>query len=163
MNALITGIAAFFLVALGTMCPHQSVYLPALFSVVVVGGYVGGTIFSLHIRAGRAFSHASESRLGGIWAYGLVGVPAGAIALLIIARMVGVDDSTLANILADGESVAAAIRRIAVCLGVFGVTVVGGFLGLNLIRVVSDRVKAEIHREVSGQVGPLKLWKRASF
>jgi hypothetical protein len=171
MIALTTGIAAFFLAALGAMCPRECVYLPALFSIIVVGGYVGGTIFSLqssgvydlHIRAGRSFSHASDSRLGGIWAYGLVGVPAGAIALLIIARMVGLDDSALANLLTGGESVAAAIRRVAVCLGVFGVTVVGGFLGLNLIRVVSDRVKAQIHREVSGQVGPMKLLEKGKF
>src|SRR3954471_13606891 len=112
MNALITGIAAFFFAALGTMCPHRIVYLPALFSVVVVGGYVGGTIFSLqsngvydlHIRAARAFSHASESRLGGIWAYGLVGIPAGPIALLIIARMAGIDDADLARALSSGDN-----------------------------------------------------------
>ena len=85
MNALITGIAAFFIAALGAICPHAHVYVPALFSTVVAGGYVGGTIFSLqsngvydlHIRTGRAFSHASEARLGGIWAYGVVGIPAG--------------------------------------------------------------------------------------
>jgi len=149
----------------------DDVYVPALFSIIVAGGYVGGTIFSLqsngvydlHIRTARAFSHASEARLGGIWAYGLVGIPAGAIALLIIARMVGVDDSTLANALSGGDSVVAAIRRVAVCLGVFGVTVVGGFLGLNLIRVVSDRVKAEIHREVSGQIQPLRLLEKGKM
>ena len=49
------------------------------------------------------------------------------------------------------------------CLGVFGVTVVGGFLGLNLIRVVSERVKAEIHREVSGQVEPLRLLEKGKM
>jgi hypothetical protein len=171
MNALITGIAAFFIAALGAICPNEHVYVPALFSIIVAGGYVGGTIFSLqsngvydlHIRAGRAFSHSSEARLGGIWAYGLVGIPAGAIALLIIARMAGIDDSALANALSGGESVAAAIRRIAVCLGVFGVAVVGGFLGLNLIRVVSDRVKAEIHREVSGQVEPMRLLEKGKM
>ena len=39
----------------------------------------------------------------------------------------------------------------------FAVAVVGGFLGLNLIRVVSDRMKAEIQRQVSGEVEPLRL------
>lgn len=171
MNALVTGIAAFFVAALGTICPHEYIYVPALFSVVVAGGYVGGTIFSLqsngvydlHIRATRASSSATEARLGGIWAYGLVGIPAGAIALLIIARMVGIDDSELAQALSGGESVAAAIRRIAVCLAVFSVTVIGGFLGLNLIRVVSERVKAEIYREVSGQIEPLRLQEKGKM
>src|SRR4051812_41054935 len=165
MYALVTGIAAFCIAALGAICPNGHVYVPALFSIIVAGGYVGGTIFSsqsngvydLHIRTARAFSHASEARLGGIWAYGLVGIPAGANALLIIARMAGIDDADLARALSSGDNVAAAIRRIAVCLGVFGVTVVGGFLGLNLIRVVSERVKAEIQREVSGQIGPMRL------
>ena len=45
MNALITGIAAFFFFALGVICPHDFIYLPALLSVIVVGGYLGGTIF----------------------------------------------------------------------------------------------------------------------
>ena len=167
MNALVTGIAAFFFAAMGTICSHEHVYVPALFSVIVAGGYVGGTIFSLqsngvydlHIRTART-SRASQSRLAGIWAYGLVGIPAGAIALIIIARMAGVDDASIANALAGGDSVAAAVRRAAVSLGLFGVTVVGGFLGLNLIRVVSERVKAEIHREVSGQVEPLRLLEK---
>ncbi|MEJ1963940.1 MAG: hypothetical protein WDO56_21285 [Gammaproteobacteria bacterium] len=171
MNALITGIAAFFVAALGVICPREAVYVPALFSIVVAGGYVGGTIFSLqsdgvyalHIRAGRAASRASEARLGGIWAYGLVGIPAGAIALLLIARVVGIDDANVAAALSGGASVAGAVRRTAVCLGVFAVTVVGGFLGLNLIRVVSDRVKAEIHREVSGQVEPLRLLEKGKL
>lgn len=171
MNALVTGIAAFFIAALGAICPHQHVYVPALFSIIVAGGYVGGTIFSLqsngvyalHIRAARASSNEAEARLGGIWAYGLVGIPSGAIALLIIARMVGIDDTEIAHAHSAGDGVAAAIRRIAVCLGVFGVTVVGGFLGLNLIRVVSDRVKAEIQREVSGQVEPLRLLEKGKL
>jgi hypothetical protein len=170
MNALVTGIIAFFVAALGSICPNPHVYLPALFSLIVAGGYVGGTLFSLqangvydlHIRMARTPSHSSEARLGGIWAYGLVGVPAGAIALLIGARMIGIDDIELANALA-GDSVAAAIRRIATCLGVFGVTVVGGFLGLNLIRVVSNRVKAEIFREVTGQVEPLRLLEKGKL
>jgi hypothetical protein len=168
MNALITGIVAFFLFALGVICPHEFIYVPALLSIIVVGGYVGGTIFSLqsdgvyalHIRAGRATSNASDTRLGGIWAYGLVGVPAGAIALLLIARIAGVDDSAVAAALSEKEGVAGAVRRVAVCLGTFSVTVIGGFLGLNLIRVVSDRVRAEIHRQVSGQVEPLRLLDR---
>jgi hypothetical protein len=50
-----------------------------------------------------------------------------------------------------------------VCLGVFGVTVVGGFLGLNLIRLVSERVRTEIHREVSGQVEPLRLLEKGKL
>jgi hypothetical protein len=94
MNALVTGVAAFFVAALGAICPHDFVNVPALFSVIVAGGYVGGTIFSLQsdgvydlrIREGRAISSSREARLGGIWAYGLVGIPAGAIALLIVAR-----------------------------------------------------------------------------
>lgn len=170
MNALITGIAAFFISALGVICPHELVYVPALFSVIVAGGYVGGTIFSLqsdgvyalHIRVSRAASHVGDSRIGGIWAYGLVGVPAGAIALLIIARVVGVDDAAVAAAL-SGAGVLGAVRRVAVCLGVFSVTVVGGFLGLNLIRVVSERVKAEIHRQVSGQVQPLRLLEKGKL
>lgn len=44
MNALITGIAAFSFFALGVICPHDFIYLPALLSVVVAGGYrVAGT------------------------------------------------------------------------------------------------------------------------
>lgn len=167
MNALITGIVAFFIFALGVICPHEFVYLPALLSIIIVGGYVGGTIFSLqsdgvyalHIRADRATSNAADARLGGIWAYGLVGVPAGAIALLIVARIAGIDDSTAAPTLAGKEGVAGAARRVAACLGTFSVTVVGGFLGLNLIRVVSDRVRAEIHR----QVEPLRLLDRGKL
>ena len=84
MNALVTGIAAFFLFALGAICPHDFIYVPALRSIIVVGGYVGGTIFSLqsdgvyalHIRAGRSTANASDARLGGIWTYGLVPEPA---------------------------------------------------------------------------------------
>jgi hypothetical protein len=171
MNALITGIAAFFISALGVICPHEFIYVPALFSVIVAGGYVGGTIFSLqsdgvyalHIRVSRTASHVSDSRLGGIWAYGLVGIPAGAIALLIIARVVGIDDVAVATALSGEAGVTGAVRRLAVCLGVFSVTVVGGFLGLNLIRVVSERVKAEIHRQVSGQVEPLRLLEKGKL
>jgi hypothetical protein len=171
MNALITGIAAFFIASLGAICPNEYVYVPALFAVVVAGGYVGGTIFSLqssgvydlHIRTARAFSRASEARLGGIWAYGLVGIPAGAIALLIIARVAGIDDSAVAMALESKGGVAGAVRRVAVCLGTFSVTVIGGFLGLNLIRVVSDRVRAEIHRQVSGQVEPMRLLDRGKL
>ena len=171
MNALITGIAAFFLAALAAICPHEFVYVPALLSVLVVGGYVGGTIFSLqsdgvyalHIRVDRLPSHAEDARLGGIWAYGLVGVPAGAIALLIIARIAGIDDSTVATALAGEDGVAGAVRRVAICLGTFSVTVIGGFLGLNLIRVVSDRVRTEIHRQISGQVEPLRLLDRGKL
>jgi hypothetical protein len=171
MNALVTGICAFIVAALGAICPNEYVYLPALFSVIVTGGHVGGTIFSLqssgvydlHIRAPRTSAHVPAARLGGIWAYGLVGIPAGAIALLIIARMVGVDDVALAGAFSGEDSVAAAIRRIGTCLGVFGVTVVGGFLGLNLIRVVSDRVKAEIYREVTGQIEPLRLLEKGKL
>jgi len=171
MNALITGIAAFFVSALGVICPHELVYVPALFSIIVAGGYVGGTIFSLqsdgvyalHIRTSRSASHMSDSRIGGIWAYGLVGIPAGAIALLIIARVAGIDDAAVATALSGAQGVAGAVRRVAVCLGVFGVTVVGGFLGLNLIRVVSERVKAEIHRQVSGQVEPLRLLEKGKL
>lgn len=167
MNALITGIVAFFFFALGAICPHDFIYVPAPLSIIVVGGYVGGTIFSLqcdgvyalHIRADRATSNAAEARLGGICAYGLVGVPAGAIALLILARVAGVDDSAVAAALAEKEGVAGAVRRIALCLGTFSVTVVGGFLGLNLIRIVSDRVRAEIHR----QVEPLRLLDRGKL
>lgn len=170
MYALITGIAGFFVAALGAICPNQNVYLPSLFSIIVAGGYVGGTIFSLQssgvydllIRTTHAPTRISETRLGGIWAYGMVGIPAGAIALLIIARMVGVDDAELADAL-EGASVAAAIRRTATCLGVFAVTVIGGFLGLNLIRAVSERVKAEIHREVAGQVEPLRLLEKGKL
>jgi hypothetical protein len=121
MNALITGIAAFFFSALGVICPHEFVYVPALFSVIVAGGYVGGTIFSLqsdgvyalHIRVSRAASHVVDSRIGGIWAYGLVGIPAGAIALLIIARVVGVDDVAVATALSGAEGVTGAVRRVA--------------------------------------------------
>ena len=171
MNALITGIAAFFIAALGAICPHAHVYVPALLSIVVAGGYVGGTIFSLqssgvydlHIRTARTFSHASEARLGGIWAYGLVGIPAGAIALLIIARVAGIDDSAVATALESRNGVAGAVRRVAICLGTFSVTVIGGFLGLNLIRVVSDRVKAEIGRQISGHVEPLRLLDRGKL
>jgi hypothetical protein len=171
MNALITGIVAFFFFALGAICPHDFIYVPALLSIVVAGGYVGGTIFSLqsdgvyalHIRADRSTSHAADARLGGIWAYGLVGVPAGAIALLIIARIAGVDDATVATALEGKSGVAGAVRRVAICLGTFSVTVIGGFLGLNLIRVVSDRVRAEIHRQISGQVEPLRLLDRGKL
>jgi len=171
MNALITGTLAFFLFALGSICPHDFIYVPALLSVIVAGGYVGGTIFSLqsdgvyalHIREGRTTSHAGDARLGGIWAYGLVGVPAGAIALLIVARIVGVDDSTVAAALAGKDGVAGSIRRVSICLGVFSVTVIGGFLGLNLIRVVSDRLRAEIRRQVFGQVEPLRLLDRGKL
>jgi hypothetical protein len=61
MNALVTGIAAFCIAALGAICPTAHAYVPALFAVIVAGGYVGGTIFSLqsngvydlHIRAAR--------------------------------------------------------------------------------------------------------------
>jgi hypothetical protein len=80
MNALITGIAAFFIAALGALCPPDFVYTPALLSVIVAGGYVGGTIFSLQsdgvydlrIRENRAISSSREARLGGIWAHGLI-------------------------------------------------------------------------------------------
>ncbi len=171
MNALISGIAGFFFSALGVICPDELIYVPALLSVIVAGGYVGGTIFSLqadgvyvlHIRAGGTASHAADARLGGIWAYGLVGIPAGAIALLIIARIAGIDDTAVATVLSGGQGVAGAVRRVAACLGLFSVTVVGGFLGLNLIRVVSDRVKAEIHRQVSGQVEPLRLLEKGKL
>jgi hypothetical protein len=171
MNALVTGIAAFFVAALGVICPNDVVYVPALLAIVVSGGYVGGTIFSLqsdgvyalHIRAGGAASHASDATLAGIWAYGFVGIPAGAIALLFIARIVGIDDAAVASALSGGEGVTAAVRRVAVCLGVFSVTVIGGFLGLNLIRLVSDRMKAEIHRQVSGQLEPLRLLEKGKL
>jgi len=171
MNALVTGIAAFFIAALGAICPHDFVNVPALFSVIVAGGYVGGAIFSLQsdgvydlrIREGRAISSSREARLGGIWAYGLVGIPAGAIALLIVARMVGIDDAAVTAALSAATGMAGMVRRAEVCLGVFAVTVVGGFLGLNLIRVVSDRVMAEIQREVSGQVEPLRLLEKGKM
>jgi hypothetical protein len=32
MNALITGIVAFFFFALGAICPHDFIYVPALLS-----------------------------------------------------------------------------------------------------------------------------------
>jgi tetratricopeptide (TPR) repeat protein len=166
MHALVTGIAAFFIAALGALCPHELVYVPSLLSIIVSGGYVGGTIFSLQsegvydlrIREGRALSSAREGRLGGIWAYGLVGIPAGAIALLIAGRMVGVDDSAVAEVVSAGY-----VRRMAMCLGLFSVTVVGGFLGLNLIRVVSDRMKAEIQRQVSGEIEPIRLLEKGKM
>jgi len=47
MYALVTGITAFFVAALGALCPHDFICVPALLSVIVAGGYVGGTIFSL--------------------------------------------------------------------------------------------------------------------
>jgi tetratricopeptide (TPR) repeat protein len=168
MNALIIGIAAFFIAALGALCPHDFVYVPALLSVIVAGGYAGGTIFSLQsegvydlrFRESRLASSAGEARLGGIWAYGLVGIPAGAIGLLIAARMMGVNDSAVAELLSSTAGSAGALRRMTVCLGTFAVTVVGGFLGLNLIRVVSDRMKAEIQRQVSGEVAPLRVLEK---
>jgi hypothetical protein len=168
MNALVAGIAAFFIAALAALCPHDFVYVPALLAVIVAGGYVGGTIFSLQsegvydlcIRENRAASSSGEARLGGIWAYGLVGIPAGAIALLIAGRMIGMDDSDVAQILSSTGGTAGSLRHMAVCLGAFAVTVVGGFLGLNLIRVVSDRMKAEIQRQVSGEVEPLRLLEK---
>jgi hypothetical protein len=171
MNALIIGTVAFFLFSLGSICPHDFIYVPALLSVVVAGGHVGGTIFSLqsdgvyalHIRTSRATANAEDTRLGGIWAYGLVGVPAGAIALLIIARIAGIDDSGVATALAAKDGAAGYIRRLSVCLGIFSVTVIGGFLGLNLIRVISDRLKAEIRRQISGQVEPLRLLDRGKL
>ena len=97
MSGLVTGIVAFFVAALGALCPHHFVYVPALLAVIVAGGYVGGTIFSLQsegvydlrIRGSHAVASVGDVRLGGIWAYGLVGIPAGAIALLIAGRMVG--------------------------------------------------------------------------
>lgn len=165
MNALATGIAAFFISAVSVLCPHAYVHVPALFAVIVVGGYVGGTIFSLQsdgvydlrIRESRAMSSSREAQLGGIWAYGLVGVPAGAIGLLIAARMAGVEDSAIVEMLSSSAGAAGCVRRMILCLGVFAVTVVGGFLGLNLIRSVSNRMKAEIQRQVSGEVEPLRL------
>jgi hypothetical protein len=69
----------------------------------------------------------------------------------------------VANALAGKDGVAGAVRRVAVCLGTFSVTVIGGFLGLNLIRVVSDRVRAEINRQVSGHVEPLRLFDRGKL
>jgi hypothetical protein len=105
-------------------------------------------------------AQAREARLEGIWAYGLVGIPAGAIALLIAGRMIGVNDSAVAELLSSTAGSAALVRRMAICLGVFAVTVVGGFLGLNLIRVVSDRMKAEIQRQVSDEVEPLRLLEK---
>jgi hypothetical protein len=93
MNALITGISAFFFAALGTMCPHDVIYVPALLIMTTAGGFVGGTIFSLQsegvydlrIRVHRSVASIGDAKLAGIWAYGLVGIPAGAIALLITA------------------------------------------------------------------------------
>ena len=171
MSALVTGIAAFFVAALGALCPHHFVYVPALLAVIVAGGYVGGTVFSLQsegvydlrIRGSRAVASAGDVRLGGIWAYGLVGIPAGAIALLIAGRMVGVDDSAVAEVLSSTAGVAGSVRRMAMCLGMFAVSVVGGFLGLNLIRVVSDRMKAEIQRQLSGEVEPLRLLEKGKM
>lgn len=171
MRALIAGILAFFVATLGAMCPHELVYMPALFSVSVAGGYLGGTVFSLQsdgvydlrIRVEGGVSQRAEARLGGIWAYGLVGVPAGAIALLIVARMIGLDEAALVGALSGQSGVAGIVRRVAVCLGVFAVTVIGGFLGLNLIRLVSDRVKVQIQREVSGQIAPLRLLEKGKL
>ena len=171
MNALAAGIAALFVSALGAICPHDFVYVPALLAIIVVGGHVGGTIFSLQsegvyelrIRQSGAASTSRNVRFGGIWAYGLVGAPAGAIALLICARIIGMDDSAVAAALSDKVGVAGAVRRLAMSLGTFSVTVIGGFLGLNLIRIVSDRMKAEIHREVSGQVEPLRLLEKGKL
>jgi len=146
MNALVTGIAAFFIAALGTLFPHDVVYVPALFSVIVAGGYVGGTIFSLQsegvydlrIRETRAISSLREARLGGIWAYGLVGIPAGAIALLIAGRMIGVNDSAVAELLSSTAGSVASVRRMAICLGVFAVTVVGGLTVALRTRAPAD-------------------------
>lgn len=171
MNALVTGIAAFFIAALGVICPHEYVYVPALFSVIVAGGYVGGTIFSLQsdgvydlrIRESRAVSNSRDARLGGIWAYGLVGIPAGAIALLIVARMAGVDDSMITEALATATGIGGSVRRAEMGLAAFATTVIGGFLGLNLIRVVSDRMKAEIQRQVDGRVEPLRLLEKGKM
>ncbi len=165
MNARVTGIAAFFFSALGVLCPHAYVCMPALLAVIVVGGYVGGTIFSLQsegvydlrIRESRGVSSSSEVQLGGIWAYGLVGVPAGAIGLLIAARMAGVERSDIAEMLSLSAGTAGGVRRLVLCLEVFAVAVVGGFLGLNLIRSVSSRMEAEIQRQISGEMEPLRL------
>jgi hypothetical protein len=171
MNALITGFAAFFVAALGTICPHDVVYMPSLLMVLVADGYVGGTIFSLQsegvydlrIREGHTVSTARDEQLGGIWAYGLVGIPAGAIALLLVGRMAGVDDADVAQLLSSPPGTAASIRRVVVCLGIFVITIVGGFLGLNLIRVVSDRMKAEIQRRNSGEIAPLRLREKGKM
>jgi hypothetical protein len=171
MNALIAGIAAFFLAALGTVCPHDVIYVPSLLVIIIAGGFVGGTIFSLQsegvydlrIRVHRSAAASGETKLAGIWAYGLVGIPAGTMALLIGARLIGVDDAALATALTSRDGVAGALHRVATCLGVFAATVVGGFLGLNLIRVVSERLKAEIHREVKGQVAPIHLFTKGKL
>jgi tetratricopeptide (TPR) repeat protein len=77
--------------------------------------------------------------------------------------MVGIDDAVVTAALSAATGIAGMVRRAELCLGVFAVTVVGGFLGLNLIRVVSDRVKAEIQREVSGQVEPLRLLEKGKM
>jgi hypothetical protein len=61
MNALITGIAAFVVAALGAICPDEFVYVPALLSVIVVGGYVGGTISVIELLT-EALHNAPEFR-----------------------------------------------------------------------------------------------------
>jgi hypothetical protein len=129
---------------------------PTIFSLQSEG------VYDLRIRVDRSAASIGDTKFAGIWAYGLVGIPAGAIALLIAARLVGVDDTTVANALTSHAGVAGALHRLATCLGIFAATVVGGFLGLNLIRVVSDRLKAEIQREVKGRVAPIRLFDKAA-
>jgi hypothetical protein len=80
MNALIAGMSAFFLAALGAVCPHDVIYLPALLIIMITGGFVGGTIFSLQsegvydlrIRVDRSATAIGDTKFAGIWAANVI-------------------------------------------------------------------------------------------
>jgi len=165
--------------ALGAICPTQWIYVPALLAVVISGGFIGGTIFSmqsegvyeLRIRRGGPQSQRPIVTIGGVWEYGFVGIAAGMIGLLITARIIGVGAKDVASALgADAgtigtASITAAADRLFTCLGVFSVALVAGFLGLNLIRMVSDKVKEEIKKKIQEEfkeeLTPDRLAERA--
>jgi hypothetical protein len=159
MSALPIGIVLFVIGALGAICPAQWIYVPALLLIVISGGFIGGTIFSmqsdgvyeLRIRRGSRESQRATVAIGGVWEYGFVGVAAGMIGLLIAARIIGVGAPEVAKALTldpGTTPVGGAASRLFTSVGVFSVALIAGFLGLNLIRMVSDKVREEIQKKI---------------